>query len=159
MIDMCELVKNYYYDPYIKGSNSIKVVLPAILNGSAYLQRKYAEPIYGAQGGIKSLNYTDWAWIHRDEAGKVKDPYQLLPKLFEELTPEEQELLDVGELFMTNDELHDGGAAMTGYYKLQFADMTDLEREKVTKALLKYCELDTFAMVMIYEGWREMTGI
>lgn len=156
MIDMCELVKDYYYDPYMKGSNSIKVVLPAILNGSEYLQKKYAEPIYGAQGGIKSLNYTDWVWIHRDEAGKVKDPYQLLPKLFEELTPEEQELLDAGELFMTNDELHDGGAAMTAYCKLQFADMTDLEREKVTKALLKYCELDTFAMVMIYEGWREM---
>lgn len=156
MIDMCELVKNYYYDPYMKGSNSIKVVLPAILNGSEYLQKKYVQPIYGAQGGIKSLNYTDWVWIQKDENGKVKDPYQLLPTLFEELTPQEQELLDAGELFMTNDELHDGGAAMTAYCKLQFTEMMDFERDKVTKALLKYCELDTFAMVMIYEGWREM---
>lgn len=39
MIDMCELVKYYYYDPYMKGSNSIKVVLPAILNSSEYLQK------------------------------------------------------------------------------------------------------------------------
>jgi hypothetical protein len=25
-----------------------------------------------------------------------------------------------------------------------------------TRALLRYCELDTMAMVMLYEGWREM---
>ena len=38
MVDMWELVKRYYYDPYINGSNSIKYVLPAILNSSDYLQ-------------------------------------------------------------------------------------------------------------------------
>ena len=47
---------------------------------------------------------------------------------------------------------------MTAYAKLQFTEMSDLEREQVRKALLKYYELDTFAMVMIYEGWREMVG-
>jgi hypothetical protein len=26
------------------------------------------------------------------------------------------------------------------------------ERDKVIKALLKYCELDTFAMVLVWEG-------
>ena len=31
MIDMCELVKKYFYDSYMKGSNSIKVVLPAVI--------------------------------------------------------------------------------------------------------------------------------
>ena len=59
MIDMCELVKRYYYHPFMKGSNSIKAVLPAILNSSKYLQDKYSQPIYGAQGGIVSLNYKD----------------------------------------------------------------------------------------------------
>ena len=156
MIDMLELVLRYYYDPYMKGSNSIKVVLPAILNGSAYLQKKYAEPVYGAAGGIKSLNYKDWRWIEFEADGSVKDPYRRLPKLFENLTDEQQAQLDSCELFSTSDELHDGGAAMTAYAKLQFTEMTDLEREQITKALLKYCELDTFAMVMIYEGWREM---
>ncbi|MEI6580321.1 MAG: DUF2779 domain-containing protein, partial [Eubacteriales bacterium] len=142
MIDMCELVKYYYYDPYMKGSNSIKVVLPAMLNGSSYLQKKYAEPIYGAEGGIKSRNYKDWVWIELDEDGSVKDPYHRLPKLFEDLTDEQIEMLDAGELFSTNDELHDGGAAMTAYAKIQFAEMSYLEREQVRKALLKYCELD-----------------
>lgn len=48
---------------------------------------------------------------------------------------------------------------MTVYTKLQFTEMSCLEREQVGKALLKDFELDTFAMVVVYEGWREMVGI
>ncbi len=33
--------------------------------------------------------------------------------------------------------------------------MTDREREELSGALLKYCELDTLAMVMIYEHFVE----
>ena len=32
--------------------------------------------------------------------------------------------------------------------------MTDFERDRLNLALLKYCELDTLAMVMIYEAWK-----
>lgn len=56
MIDMLELVKRYYYDPAMGGSNSIKAVLPAILNRSSFLQDKYSKPIYGASDGIPSKN-------------------------------------------------------------------------------------------------------
>ena len=52
--------------------------------------------------------------------------------------------------------MRDGGAAMTAYAKLQYEEMSDYEREEIRSALLRYCELDTLAMVMIYEGWREM---
>jgi hypothetical protein len=36
--------------------------------------------------------------------------------------------------------------------------MSDYERQEIKKALLKYCELDTLAMamVMIYEGWKDI---
>jgi len=34
--------------------------------------------------------------------------------------------------------------------------MTPIEREALTNALLKYCELDTLAMVMIVEAWLDM---
>jgi len=27
---------------------------------------------------------------------------------------------------------------------------------EIARALLRYCELDTMAMVMLYEGWRDM---
>lgn len=33
--------------------------------------------------------------------------------------------------------------------------MSDYERQEIRKALLKYCELDTLAMVMIYEGLKD----
>jgi hypothetical protein len=146
MVDMLELVKRYYYDPSMKGSNSMKVVLPAILSNSTYLKEKYSKPIYGAEGGIKSLNFTNTSWI---DEGNL-NPYKLLPKMFEDI-PEE-----VCELLIDTDEIREGGAAMIAYARMQFEGMSDYERSEITKALLKYCELDTLAMVMLYEGWKDL---
>ena len=53
-------------------------------------------------------------------------------------------------------ELKDGGAAMTAYARMQFGEMSDYERNKITKILIKYYALDTFAIVVIYESWREI---
>jgi hypothetical protein len=39
---------------------------------------------------------------------------------------------------------------------MQFEEMSEYERSEIRKALLKYCELDTLAMVMIYEGWQDL---
>ena len=151
MVDLWDLVKRYYYDPATNGSNSIKQVLPAILNSSPFLQQKYAQPIYGAADGIPSLNFSDWQWI-KMEQGRVVDPYKLLPPLFQDIPPDKLLLLSA------DDTLKDGGAAMTAYARMQFEEMSDYERGELHQALLKYCELDTLAMVMIYEGWREMVG-
>ena len=52
------------------------------------------------------------------------------------------------------DSIADGGAALTAYSKLQFTDMSTDERTELRKSLLKYCELDTLAMVMLYEHFR-----
>jgi len=151
MIDMCELVKRYYYNPATYGSNSIKYVLPAVLNSSKFLQNKYSKPIYGALGGIPSHNYKDWTWIKMKD-GQVMDPYKLLPNMFRDVDTRNFAILS------GNDEIRNGGAALTAYAKTQFAEMTALERNEIRKALLRYCELDTFAMVMIYEGWKELVG-
>jgi len=148
MVDLWDLVKRYYYDPATNGSNSIKQVLPAILNGSQYLQDKYSKPIYGAVGGVPSLNFTNWQWIKKQD-NNVVDPYKLLPKMFQDVSDDDFERLS------GDDELAEGGAAMTAYARMQFEEMGDYERDELEKALLKYCELDTLAMVMIYEGWRE----
>jgi hypothetical protein len=148
MIDMLKLVKQYYYDPATNGSNSIKYVLPAILNSSAYLQDKYSKPIYGTSQ-ISSFNFTEKAWIELDASGRVKDPYSQLPKMFAEISQHDVELLTEG------DELNNGGLALTAYGRLQFTEMSDYERDELRKALLCYCELDTWAMVAIFEAWRE----
>ncbi len=149
MVDMWEIVKRYYYDPATNGSNSIKHVLPAILKNSSFLQEKYSKPIYGAPHGIRSLNFKDWQWIKvRD--GKVSDPYKMLPKMFQDISDKDMCILSDDE------ELRDGGAALTAYARIQFEEMSEYERGEIRKALLKYCELDTMAMVMIYEGWKDL---
>lgn len=150
MIDMLKLVKRYYYHPAMKGSNSIKQVLPAILNSSEYLQHKYQQPVYGAKDGIPSLNYSNWRWIEFEDR-KVIDPYRLLPKLFQDVADKDLELL-----MSEGEDLKDGGAAMTAYARMQFEEMSEFERTEIQNALLKYCELDTLAMVMIYEGWTDL---
>ena len=148
MIDLWGLVKRYYYDPYTKGSNSIKQVLPAILNSSKFLQEKYSKPIYGTSE-IPSFNFKDWTWLKRKN-GKIVDPYKQLPKMFQDLSEKDVELLSFDAT------LGDGGAALTAYGRLQFEEMSAYERSELKKALLKYCELDTFAMVLIYEGWKDL---
>ncbi|MFO9661690.1 DUF2779 domain-containing protein [Legionella pneumophila serogroup 1] len=147
MIDLWELVKRFYYDPLTNGSNSIKRVLPAILNRSKYLQQKYSQPIYGCTEGIISKNFVKQCWIVF-ENDIVKDPYSLLDPINKD-APEI-------ELLFEDEYLKEGGAATIAYAKLQFTHMSDFERKELRKALLKYCELDTLAMVMIVEAWEDM---
>lgn len=52
-------------------------------------------------------------------------------------------------------EVAEGGAAAMAYARLQFQDLTPEQRLQIEQALLRYCELDTFAMVMILEAWLE----
>ena len=147
MVDLLELVKKFYFDPAAKGSNSIKHILPSVLRRSNFLQSKYSKPIYGAKNGIVSKNFQDWSWIQKTPDGLIKDPYDLLPKLFAGSA-------HINERFLTNgSELKNGGAALMAYAKMQFEHMSDYERNELQTGLLKYCELDTLAMVMIYEAW------
>lgn len=148
MVDLQQMVVRYYYDPDTKGSNSIKNILPSVLNRSSYLQDKYSKPVYKT-GEVTSLNFPlDHIWLDNDH-GVINDPYKSLPPVFDNI---EQKQLD---LISDDHELRDGGAALTAYGVLQFTEMTSLEREKMNAALLRYCELDTLAMVMIFEAWRE----
>ena len=149
MVDMLELVKHYYYDPYTHGSNSIKAVLPGILKQSKALQTKYSQPIYGSHTQLSSLNFTDWMWLIEQD-GEWQNPYKQLPKLFDDID-------EADKAYLTHlTEIEDGGAALTAYARLQFADVSDYERSKIEQGLLKYCELDTLAMVMLYEGWLDL---
>jgi len=147
MIDLCQVVKDYYYNPYTKGSNSIKAVLPASLNSSAFLKKKYSQPI----GNIKLTSHNFDAshiWIKMD-GDTVINPYKNLVPLFENWEDSEIE-----ENISDMENIADGGAALTAYAKIQYVDMTPKERDEITQGLLKYCELDTLAMVMIYEHFK-----
>ena len=149
MIDLLEVVKKYFYHPSMKGSNSIKVVLPAVLNTSKFIQDKYSKPIYGSE--IKSLNIPPdkpMAWITFDADGEtVINPYKILPPVAEYLDLDENLMEALEEDWEKN--IANGGAALMAYSELQFAD--NVKSDALVKALLRYCELDTMAMVFIWE--------
>jgi len=155
VIDLCRLVKRFYYAPSMGGSNSIKEVLPAVLRESEFLRRKYSQPIYGASGGIPSRNFSDMAWVDESD-GKIRDPYLLLPVIGGG-TPQAPNGNGNGNgRYMKT--LRNGGAAMQAYADLVLYDWTDARRQAVRQALLRYCELDTLAMVFIVEAWRDWCG-
>ncbi len=152
MYDLCDLAKAAYFHVATKGSVSIKKVLPAMLASNAWLRQHYAQPIYGAEGGMRSLNYKNFTWLPIDENGKtIDDPYEILRDLGAEMLGES---LPTGQ---DPDELviAEGGAAATAYSRLQFEDLQDAQRSQIKQALLRYCELDTLAMVMVVQGWKQ----
>jgi hypothetical protein len=149
MVDMLELVKKLYYSPQMGGSNSIKKVLPAVLQESEMLKAKYSKPIYGASGEINSHNFKNKSWI-KIVNGIVEDPYKSLDPIFKDVDPES---LGRMERLFADDEIKEGGAASTAYARMQFTRMSEEERNEIAQALLRYCELDTMAMVMIWEYW------
>ncbi|MEX1135399.1 MAG: hypothetical protein WEB89_00770 [Balneolales bacterium] len=112
--------------------------MSALLNSSEALKEKYTQPYQGK-------NFTDQIWYQENESGRAIDPYKLLPPVNFENLPD----YDTGEEYIA-----DGSSAMMAYARMQFDDVSDGERDAVFNALLSYCELDTFAMVMIVEAWK-----
>src|SRR3989338_8309008 len=53
-------------------------------------------------------------------------------------------------------EIGDGGTASAEFFNVTYGDRTEKEKKKVRENLLKYCELDTLAEVMIVEKLREI---
>lgn len=143
MVDMAALVKRYYYHPAMGGSNSIKAVLPAVIKASARLQEKYSKPVYGTSA-MPSLNFDHKAWL-----GNTLDPYKNLPPVFDAQFEHEHR-------YYLDDNLNEGGKAMMAYAKMQYTHISEAERKALYQSLLKYCELDTLAMVMIWEHWDEL---
>ncbi len=147
MVDLCKLAERYYFHPSTKGSSSLKKVLPALLRSSPKLKELYNRPLYGS-AEMPSLNLRApmaW-WVERD--GEVLDPYSLLPPVFSDVDAATLAALDSD----ARDVLREGGAAMAAYARLQFEDLPGGQRAAIEAALLRYCELDTLAMVMAVQA-------
>ena len=76
------------------------------------------------------------------------DRFILVKKRLEELYPDDP-ALDYRNL----EEIHHGAEAMAAFPAM--AHMTPEERERTRQCLLKYCEMDTYAMVKVWEKLRE----
>ena len=142
MKDMLKLVKNHYYHKEMGGSNSIKSVLPSILTISDHIRKKYSKPLgYGNNLSEQVI------WQMNDNTGKPHDPYKILPDTYENLD------LPKGKTLFKDAKVQDGSGALIAYGKLQFTEMLEKEKKALVHALKQYCELDTLAMVLIYEHW------
>ena len=158
MVDLCALSKKAYFAEGIKGSSSIKKVLPSLMKRSEVLKGLYSGKVYvsGVAGALPgpmvSKNFKDFAWWvpEASDPSVPVEPYELLRRYGADLLGEEVRAgEDPDELAIT-----EGGAAATAYARLQFEDVDAVTRLKIREALLRYCELDTLAMVMIVQGWR-----
>ena len=149
MVDLCKVIKKFYYNPHTYGSNSIKKVLPAILRTGTFVQNKYSRPISEIQVTSKNIP-SDHIWL-TEKNGEIEDPYKTLKPVFDGLSQEEIETRLSG---IKN--IDDGGAALTAYGKIQYSNMEDWERDLISEGLKRYCELDTLAMVMIYEHLKSL---
>jgi hypothetical protein len=125
-------------------------VLPALFESSGFLRRTYGQPVYGTER-MPSLNFTAPVTWWREQDGRVLDPYDLLPPVFPDVERADQDALDAG----LGSTLQEGGAAMAAYARLQFEDLGEGQRIAIEQALLRYCELDTLAMVMVVQAWGE----
>lgn len=144
------VVEKWAYFLGTEGSSSIKKVLPALLRAAPALQAKYGAPIYGGAGPIASRNYGDFVWVQRDSDGRVRDPYDLLNGRFDD--PDLDSADEEGE----GDAIADGGQAMVAYGLLLSPGLSADQRGRLRRQLLRYCELDSLAMVLAWEGLQEL---
>ena len=107
LIDLKNIVLKHYYHPSMKGSNSLKAVLPAIMQSSPFLKEKYSQPLTFGENLSGQIFF-------KEENGMVLDPYKLLPKIKSDVASSNAYF---GEL------LADGAAAMKAFQLIQFSDI------------------------------------
>lgn len=133
-LDLCDVSRRHFYDPGMKGSHSIKVVLPVAWKNTE----------------IRKL-FPEYA---KDRHGKpAVNPYDALPALtLMDRNPSAiTQLAELEEL----DIVKDGTGAMRAYEHVRYGlgAGNPAVREDVRRQLLRYCQLDTAAMVMIWKYW------
>jgi hypothetical protein len=139
ILDLLKVSEAHYYHPEMKGSHSIKKVLDAVWSGAPEL---WTHPWFKDYYAV-------------DAGGRALDPYRTLvsPDNFEYLG-DSVDLEDEDEVGVT-----DGVGAMRAYQDMLFGMNRDNPaiRDSMRDSLLRYCELDTAAMVMIWEYWKNLT--
>jgi len=161
MVDLHRLVQEGYYSCASGGSISLKYILPAILHDAPQLAAMYSRAgFYGKGMRVESLNFDEpggHVWLQQD---KGMDPYKTLPPIF---GPGHGAIDEILQRLAGDDEedssINQGGLAMTAYNYTQFNSLGQFERTSIEQALLRYCELDTMAMVMLVQGLFELRGM
>ncbi len=123
MVDMNRLALSYYFHPKMRGSTSLKYVLPAV---------------WEASSEVRKLPWL--APYVKERDGKLLSPYEVLATT------------KIGD---EEECVREGTAAMSAYQEMLFGEGA---RDAAVQAswrslLLKYCQLDTLAMVVVFRHW------
>ena len=137
VVDLLKISQAHYAHPLMHGSHSIKRVLDAIWSNAPQL---WADPWFAEYHRLSS-------------DGRVLDPYSTLAK-----PPLNIDLGDTDE--SDDDAVTDGVGAMRAYQDMLYGEhKNDLAiRDKMRDSLLRYCGLDTAAMVIIWKHWQRAAG-
>ena len=105
-----------------------------------------ADHLLNIERNIKDLlvPFQSGYYYNKDMGGSFSIK-SVLPAIF----PDDPELN-----YKNLEQIHNGGEAMSIFPKIK--DMPKEEQETTRKNLLKYCELDTYAMVKIWEELRRV---
>lgn len=123
LFDLCAHCLSHYFHPAMKGSTSIKAVLPAVWGSNASLRQ---HPWFVQYAKVQD--------------GRVMSPYETLPALD---IFDRAEVVDEGTGAMR--------AYQEMLYGVGRENMD--ARAAWRDLLLQYCKLDTLAMVMIWQHW------
>jgi hypothetical protein len=124
VVDLCTLAQEHYFHPSMKGSVSIKYVLPSVWMADTNLR---ANPLFEK-------------YVKTDSAGTLLNPYATLPPL---PIGEEEEVVNEGT----------GAMRVYQEMMFGRAKNDEALRNGYKRLLLQYCELDTAAMVAIWMHW------
>lgn len=132
VVDLLKISQAHYAHPLMRGSHSIKKVLDAVWSDAPHL---WSDPWFAE-------------YFKKASDGAVLDPYATLAA-----APMD---VDLGDTDETDDSaVTDGVGAMRAYQDMLYGQhKNDIAlRDKMRDSLLRYCGLDTAAMVIIWKHW------
>jgi hypothetical protein len=139
IVDLLKLSEAHYCHPLMMGSHSIKRVLDAVWSDSPHL---WTHPWFAS-------------YFQTGSDRKPIDPYKTLEQPDDPLYLGDSE---DGEDGKDTGAVTDGVGAMRAYQDMLFGTNKDnlALRDTMRDSLLRYCKLDTAAMVMIWEHWKHL---
>ncbi|MFM7893579.1 MAG: DUF2779 domain-containing protein, partial [Actinomycetota bacterium] len=133
VVDLLKISQARYAHPMMRGSHSIKKVLDAVWSDAPQL---WADPWFAE-------------YYEKTDTGHVLDPYATLAA-----PPMDVDLAATDE--SDDSAVTDGVGAMRAYQDMLYGQhKNNLSiRDKMRDSLLRYCGLDTAAMVIIWKHWQ-----
>lgn len=129
-IDQNKFTFDHYFHPMMKGQTSIKKTFPAVL--SSCKSERIVKWLKEFEPGISLYKLNG--------SNEISNPYEVLPPV---------------SIYDEAERVNEGTGAMKAYEDLMYGiHKGDTETARAyEQALLRYCKLDTLAMVIIWEHW------